>query len=692
MASFLLAGTLAASAAFASPEVVSWAFSGGLRPGWQDHGWSPRKPRAAGEPERHLMGSYGGWILAHQGPVGTFGALTFQVRTFPPTGDDFLEVQLESPQADLPPVKVTAAHRKPLADGWSEVLVSMEALNPMLQPFTTVRMRAFRPLPDPGLVEFDFVGFTAPDPALQKKLEAQRNAPGVPATFVVDCGATAKDISPLIYGIAFNAQSDATNGAQWKLNATTRRWGGNPTSRYNWEISAWNTANDYFFENVDPAPRAGFTWKTFLDDNRAHGMHSAVTVPILGWVAKDTSSVSFPRAQFPDQKQFDPDGRNAGNGVGSAGPILNFDQSRTSVAAPPDFVARWVKAITEHEKKPGKTVGLYFLDNEPMLWGDTHRDVHPLMPGYDELLERTVKYASAVKQASPDTLIAGPAEWGWPAYFHSAIDAKAGFRLRPDRRAHGDVPLVEWWLQKLTAHQKKTGVRLVDVLDFHFYAQGNNIGVGTAGSTDADTNARRIRATRGLWDPTYVDESWINEPVRLIPRMKELVAKHAPGLKVAIGEWNFGAERHMSGGLATAEALGRFGTEGLYAAWYWTFPQEGTPAFWAFRAFRDFDGKGATFAEQSLPTKGPEGASLFAAKSADGSRMTLVALNFSTKDALEAAVTLKGCPAATSQRVFTYAGGPMGLEAREVAVGAPYRLAPYSMSVIELTLPVTKRK
>src|SRR5580765_1626305 len=103
---------------------------------------------------------------------------------------------------------------------------------------------------------------------------------------------------------------------------------------------------------------------------------------------------------------------------------------------------------------------------------------------------------------------------------------------------------------------------------------GQGIGIGTGGDVDPTTAARRIRSTRSLWDPTYVDESWINERMRLLPLLRQWIAMYHPGLRISIGEWNFGAESHMSGGLATAEALGRFGTEGLYSAYYWTFPAD----------------------------------------------------------------------------------------------------------------------
>ena len=113
-------------------------------------------------------------------------------------------------------------------------------------------------------------------------------------------------------------------------------------------------------------------------------------------------------------------------------------------------------------------------------------------------------------------------------------------------------------------------------------------------------------------------------------------------------------------------------------------PVDGTPAFWAFRAFRDYDGKGAHFEQLSMPTTAPRDASLFAARSPDGSKVTLVALNFSPTEALEATVNLKGCQAAQSQRVFRYAGNASGFSVVEVPVGKAYRLPPYSIVVVEL--------
>lgn len=514
--------------------------------------------------------------------------------------------------------------------------------------------------------------------------KAQEHKASRDVRMVVDCTAPTHPISPLIYGIALDGRREKQDTHQWALGATVRRWGGNPSSRYNWKHgTAWNVANDWYFRNVKTV-----SWQDFLDANRAHGVQSVVTVPMLGWVAKDTESVGFPVSKLGAQQRTDPTRPEAGNGLGKDGkPLSPPPPSQTSVEAPPAFVAEWVRAIREKDAAP-RGVRMYILDNEPMLWSSTHRDVRPEPLTYDELLRRTVEYGTEVRKADPDALLAGPAEWGWTNYFFSAADVAPGVRGRPDSKAHGGVPLLVWYLRQLREHEQKTGVRLLDVVDVHFYPQ-SRVGVGTSGATDAETNARRLRSTRALWDATYKDESWIGEPVRLIPRLKQWIAENYPGRGLSIGEYNFGASGHMSGGLAQAEALGRFAQGGLTSAFYWEYPPDRSPTFWAFRAYRNFDGQGGRFLDTYVPsTVDGELASLFASR--DGRHLVAVALNLDPAQAAEARVEFKGCGSLDTVRVLDYAGGSEGFQPRPTGphggntVTQP--LAPYSVTVLDVTV------
>jgi glycosyl hydrolase family 44 len=503
------------------------------------------------------------------------------------------------------------------------------------------------------------------------------------ASYALECSAQSQPISPLIYGVGGHVDA-------WTAGVTARRHGGNPTSRYNWELDTYNAASDWFFKNAGGS-NPGSALDPFITENMQHGAKTALTLPILEWVAKDNSSYSFPVSVFGRQKAMAPEDPNMGNGVGlDDKPIQPGPPTVTSVRSTPETIEKWVRTIREKDKTRGRSVDSYILDNEPMLWNSTHRDVHPEPVTYDELLERTIAYGTAIRRADPEGKIAGPAEWGWLAYHYSAKDTAAGKVLRPDRRAHGDVPLIPWYLRKLREHEQKTGVKLLDILDVHFYPMAEGV---HEGKTDAFTNARRLRSTRSLWDPTYKDESWIDERMQVLPLLKQWIAQNYPGLGLSIGEWNFGAGKHMSGGLATAEVLGRFGVEGVTSAYIWGGPDEKTPTFWAFRAYRNFDGQGGHFQDWSVPVKG-DGTftSLFASRDEKREKLVAVLLNLSPLSRLTARLTLPGCGAVSAARGFTYTGGDAGFTNLPVEStdGVSVVVAPYSINVIDLTTGTAK--
>ncbi len=94
------------------------------------------------------------------------------------------------------------------------------------------------------------------------------------------------------------------------------------------------------------------------------GAATRLTVPTLGWVAKDTSSCSFPQ----------PDGKcGMGNYARCDKPGITADPHQTSVEAPPEFIGEWIDQLTAD----GLSVEYFAMDNEPELWGITHYDVHP---------------------------------------------------------------------------------------------------------------------------------------------------------------------------------------------------------------------------------------------------------------------------------------------------------------------------
>lgn len=550
------------------------------------------------------------------------------------------------------------------------------------------------PVAGPVMVLAD--GGTQTSVALITEAMAERVAGPMPTAgkiqamtpMTVECSSAGQAVSPTIYGIAF---ADADKD----LGATAHRWGGNTTSRYNPKLGAWNTADTWFFENIKIDSHDVFLGKVAEKGGRA-----AITVPIMGWIAKDTTSASFPVSVFgPQEKtdsEFHPD---FGNGKKPDGKTLipPGDPSRTSIKVTPEMVGEWITKMRADDLKRGKRlIYEYILDNEPGLWMNAHRDVHPEPTTYDELLEKTIAFGTAIRKADPDAIIAGPAAWGWWEYFYSAKDHDKGFMLKPDRRAHDDVPHLAWYLKKLKEHEDKTGVRILDVLDVHIYPQADGVqgpdgkGGDGGGETDRKTNDVRFRTTRSLWDRNYEDESWIKDKVYLIPRLKDLIKENYPGRGLQIGEYNFGAEHHIAGGVALAEALGRFALNGVSHAFYWTAPQKPKPAYWGFRTYTNYDGNGGHFLERIVPSSSPSGTSLFASRDEAGKKWVIVALNFSADRPYDADVELKGCASPGGLKTFQYTGGDQGFVSADAKIDGQKlkaKLPPYSITVFELATP-----
>jgi hypothetical protein len=443
-------------------------------------------------------------------------------------------------------------------------------------------------------------------------------------------------ISPLIYGVSVASQTELE-----ATGARLNRWGGNPNTRYNWALgSAWNAARDWEFRNYGGTPVApSATSDEFVAKNRAVNVQSVITIPAIGWVARssdtESRSTNVPPAGGPPLSS-------------GADAILGYDPTlnRTVTSVPsfarkgapftdvpnidggPVFQDEWVHHLVgRFGAASAGGVRYYVVDNEPDLWSATHTDVHPVDSSYDDMLATFIEYANAIKSVDPQAQVLGPAVSGWTGYFFSARDRGSdNFRTHADRQAHADMPFLAWWLNAVRQHDEQVGRRTIDVLDVHYYPQAPSV---FSDAHDEATNLVRLRSTRSLWDPTYVDESWIDQPVRLIPRLREWIDRYYPGTLLAVNEWNWGADQTMNGALAIADVLGIFGREGVDMAAYWTSPPAGSPGAFAFSLYTNYDGFGRGFGDQALAVSSdhPDDVAAYASRDSATGALIVVALN-----------------------------------------------------------------
>lgn len=453
------------------------------------------------------------------------------------------------------------------------------------------------------------------------------------ANVSVDVNGARRTISPDIYGVAW-----ATSAELNDLNVPLNRHGGNTTTRYNWQQNAANHGFDWYFESIARASATpGAEADDFITTTRAGGAEPMITIPMIPWVAKVSPTrqklCSFSIAKYGPQTDNDwewfPD---AGNGVSAATgqPINGNDPNDANVPSTPEFQGGWVQHLVDTwGGAAGGGLKYYILDNEASIWFSTHRDVAPTGQTMEQMLTRTISYAQKVKQIDPAARIAWPEEWGWGGFIWSGFDQQWASAANgwdtPDRDAHGGWDYLPWMLKGLRDHYSRSGERLLDVFTVHFYPQSGEF----TGGTDSAMQLLRNKSTRSLWDPAYVDVSWIDSVVQLVPRLQSWRDTYYPGAKTGITEYNWGAENHINGATTQADILGIFGREGLDMAARWTTPASSTPTYKAIRMYRNYDGAKSTFGDVSLPLTGanPDDVSSFAAlRSTDGA-LTVMVIN-----------------------------------------------------------------
>jgi hypothetical protein len=461
-------------------------------------------------------------------------------------------------------------------------------------------------------------------------------SPGSLADVVVrvDFSAPGRPISPFIYGVA--AADAATVKA---LGATVDRWGGNPSSSYNWANGhAWNAARDWEFRNGNLGNPQGSVADASVAAVLAAGAVPLITIPSIGYVARNdnngTQSIGVPAhggpAVAPGSSAISGYDPTVNRQVTSV-PSFATKPGPSTLSPPSDspvvYQDEWVHELVQRFGAAPKGVGYFAIDNEPDLWSEVHTDVHPVQMSYADMLTNYEQYALAVKAQDPTALLLGPDVSGWTGYFYSALDrGNDNFATHADRAAHGGQPFLPWWLGQVAQADRKSGARSLDLLDVHFYPQAPNVAFSNA--ADPAIQALRIRSVRSLYDPNYTDESWIATQTELIPRLKQWIDQQYPGTGLAITEYNWGGEKDASGAVALAEVLGVYGREGVALATYWTYPPPDSPAGAAFRLYRNFDGKGGTFGDISVPvTSSKAGVVAFAARHSASHEMDVILVN-----------------------------------------------------------------
>jgi hypothetical protein len=461
-------------------------------------------------------------------------------------------------------------------------------------------------------------------------------------------------VSPLIYGM---------NGSAAYRGVSLVRSSGNRWSTYNWENNASNAGVDWYYGVYKDLSYAGS-----IRNAHGAGAHALVTIPMMDFLTSGTGIQTTVQGSPTTVITT-----NASDGNSQW--VRNHARKGSALLLSPSlsdgrvFQDEAVHSLVAQYGGAAQRV-MYSLDNEPGLWAEMHPKDHPAKPTYAEVSAKTREFSKMIRERDPSALIFGGGMYGY--------GEMKNLQNAPDARQPGSAwDYTEYLLSQMAQAETEAGRRTVDVLDLHWYpeirADGYRIAEESRMNETGYVNPSetliqaRLQGTRSLWDPTFVEQSWITEPwhvggaIALIPTMKGLIQRSYPGTGLALMEYNYGGGAHVSGAIAQADALGIFAREGLMAAALWPFSDQGASSYTAggFALLRNFDGAGGSVGDRYLESRSSDHQKVsvysYSHSSRPGSLAVLV-LN-KTATSLSANLLVDSHAGAESARVYRVAQG-----------------------------------
>jgi len=342
----------------------------------------------------------------------------------------------------------------------------------------------------------------------------------------VDLQSSRKPVSPFIYGRNNSVSDDPSNptsAATWQLYKDAglnfyRENGGNNLSKYNWRLklsSHPDWYNNVYKHDWDFAAAS-------LQQNMAaaQGMWG---FQLLGQAALTTGN-NFNDWAYNQSQYWSGLGQNlAGGGTvntsGGSQALVNGDTSL--------YLEHWnedsTTGILNHWFGGGgqgldpTRLRYWNMDNEVEIWSGTHDDAMPVQLDAESFMQRFFAVAKKARALYPGIKLSGPVspnEWQWYAWKGGQVVGADGVRY----------PWLQFFIKRLAEEQQRTGIRLLDVIDLHFYPGSSNASDVLQyhrvffDSSYAYPEANGVHLVNGGWDNSIQIEdifgrcqNWLNQ-------------------------------------------------------------------------------------------------------------------------------------------------------------------------------------
>ena len=403
-------------------------------------------------------------------------------------------------------------------------------------------------------------------------------SPTLAIDITVDANAGIKKISPYLYGRNIDKISDGDAEVTEEESAfinqmleagihMLRANNGNNATRYNWRHKM--TVHPDWYNNVYSHDWA-ITAQKVLD--KMPGVDAMYAFQLTGYTASSTDY------NFPDWNWKQEHGTYATQTFDLAGGGEVSEDGKTLIKAgdPSLYNMEWpadsTVAIIPHWKDELKfdmsRFKYWSMDNEMEIWRGTHSDLDLPVTG-DFLVERYIDVAKKARAQWKDIKLTGPVaanEWQWCSVSsYNKEDRPKG----EDR----NYCWLEYFIMKVAEEQKKSGVRLLDVFDIHWYP------------TEKDYESR-VNWHRVMFDTTYnypgangikmVGGNWDNKITKeyIFVRINQWLEKYFGkdhGITLGITETSIIDNDPMVTALIYASFLGTMQDNGveIFTPWTW---------------------------------------------------------------------------------------------------------------------------
>jgi hypothetical protein len=383
-------------------------------------------------------------------------------------------------------------------------------------------------------------------------------------------------VSPWLYGRNNSLSDDPSSplsAASWQLYRDAgvhffRDNGGNDLTKYNWRLHL--ASHPDWYNNVYPSnwDYAAATLQQNIPDAQAMWGFQ-----LIGFAGSNTSNNfndwSYNMSQWWSGVEQNLAGGGTVNPAGGSHALVNgnpalylenWTADSTTAILPYWFGNGGIGLDSSH-------IRYWNMDNEVEIWSSTHDDVMPVQPTAEAFLQLYFAVAKKARALYPGIKLTGPVspnEWQWYNWNNTTVTGSDGKQY----------PWLEYFIKRVAEEEKSSGIRLLDVIDLHFYPSSANAsdvvqyGRVFFDSTYAFPEANGVKNVNGSWDNSIQIED-------IFGRCRNWLTQYmGPGNGVTFGisEAGTGLQNNPNA-LAVwyASTLGEFMKNGVefFSPWTW---------------------------------------------------------------------------------------------------------------------------